>query len=160
MSSDKSQQLHTTGGGSSGYHTGGLTSSSAVSPGPGSGGHSKEKMELDAREKLKEELLRQYEALNPGVVAAHSSQSDRIVFAFRLCLSRRPQPLELGRLVTFYEQQLDHYRNHHSDADKLITAADLAPVSQIDRSEWAAWTILASLLLNLDETITRRPEES
>ena len=74
--SDKSHQLHTTGGGSSGYNTGGLTSSSAVSTGPGSGGHhTKEKMELDAREKLKEELLRQYEALNPGVVAARSSQS-------------------------------------------------------------------------------------
>ena len=77
VSSDKSHQLHTTttGGGSSGYNTGGLTSSSAVSPRPGSGGHTKEKMELSAREKLKEELLRQYEALNPGVVAAHSSQS-------------------------------------------------------------------------------------
>ena len=75
VSSDKSHQLHTTGGGSSGYNTGGLTSSSALSPGPGSGGHSKEKMELDAQEKLKEELLRQYEALNPGMVAAHSSQS-------------------------------------------------------------------------------------
>ena len=76
-------------------------------------------------------------------------------FAFRLCLSRRPQPLELARLVTFYKQQLDYYRNHHSDADKLITTADLSPVAQIDRNEWAAWTILASLLLNLDETITK-----
>ena len=90
-----------------------------------------------------------------AIEADHSSQSDRIVFAFRLCLSRRPQPLELARLVTFYKQQLDYYRNHHSDADKLITAADLSPVAQIDRNEWAAWTILASLLLNLDETITK-----
>ena len=71
VSSDKSHKLNTTGGGSSGYNTGGLASSSAVSP----RGHTKEKMELDAREKLKEELLRQYEALNPGAVAAHSSQS-------------------------------------------------------------------------------------
>ena len=71
VSSDKSHKLNTTGGGSSGYNTGGLASSSAVSPRD----HTKEKMELDAREKLKEELLRQYEALNPGAVAAHSSQS-------------------------------------------------------------------------------------
>ena len=59
VSSDKSHQLTTTS----------RTSSSAVSH------ETKEKMELDAREKLKEELLRQYEALNPGLVAAHSSQS-------------------------------------------------------------------------------------
>ena len=76
VSSEKSQHNLTTGGGSSGYNTGGLTSSSAaVSPGPASGGHnSKGKMELEAREKLKEELLRQYEALNPGpgVVGSHS----------------------------------------------------------------------------------------
>ena len=71
MSVNPTTSLPTTGGGSSGYNTGGLTSSSAaVSPGPGSGGHNtKEKMELEAREKLKEELLRQYEALNPGVTA-------------------------------------------------------------------------------------------
>ena len=48
VSSDKSHQLTTTS----------RNSSSAVSP------ETKEKMELDAREKLKEELLRQYEALN------------------------------------------------------------------------------------------------
>ena len=71
MSVNPTTNLPTTGGGSSGYNTGGLTSSSAaVSPGPGSGGqNTKEKMELEAREKLKEELLRQYEALNPGVTA-------------------------------------------------------------------------------------------
>ena len=81
VSSEKSQHNLTTGGGSSGYNTGGLTSSSAaVSSGPGSGGHNtkaKEKMELEAREKLKEELLRQYEALNPGVVGSHSQQAPR-----------------------------------------------------------------------------------
>ena len=48
VSSDKSHQLTSTS----------RNSSSAVSL------ESKEKMELDAREKLKEELLRQYEALN------------------------------------------------------------------------------------------------
>ena len=79
MSVNPTTNLPTTGGGSSGYNTGGLTSSSAaVSSGPGSGGHNtKEKMELEAREKLKEELLRQYEALNPGVVGSHSQQAPR-----------------------------------------------------------------------------------
>ena len=90
-----------------------------------------------------------------AIRADHPNQADRIVFAFRLCLSRRPQPTELARLVTFYEQQLEHYRNHSSEADKLIRAVGLSPITQIDRRQWAAWTILASLLLNLDETITK-----
>jgi hypothetical protein len=58
-------------------------------------------------------------------------------FAFRLCVSRPPSPAERGRLTALLEQQL------------TTNAEDPAASRQL------AWTTIARVLLNLDETITR-----
>lgn len=56
----------------------------------------------------------------------------RVEYGFRLCTSRRPQPAELDRIVKWYE------------AEKAAEGA-----------EQKAWTMLANVLLNLDETLTK-----
>ncbi|MES2695779.1 MAG: PSD1 and planctomycete cytochrome C domain-containing protein [Verrucomicrobiota bacterium] len=61
----------------------------------------------------------------------------QIRYAFQLCLSRPPAADETARLVAVYEQQL-----------AAATGDDATR-----RNE--AWTIVARVLLNLDETITR-----
>jgi hypothetical protein len=50
---------------------------------------------------------------------------------------------------------LETYRANPEDAGKLITTGAKPPPQDIDPAELAAWTIIATQILNLDETITR-----
>jgi len=71
--------------------------------------------------------------------------SDRIQLMFRRSTSRSPDPSELEVLVHRYEQSLVGYREHPpvDNAGKRLDP------------ELAALTVVASVILNLDEVITR-----
>ncbi|MFV2069420.1 MAG: DUF1553 domain-containing protein [Pirellulales bacterium] len=74
---------------------------------------------------------------------------------FRRVLARPPSDPELSRLVALYEQALDHYANDPLAAEKMATepCGPLPPDMAAD--EAAAWTVVANVLLNLDEVLTR-----
>ena len=78
--------------------------------------------------------------------------SSRIDYAFRLCLARRPNAQESARIEKYYEQQK---RILSQDKDSAETLYPAEGVEGIDRAEAAAWVGVASVLLNLDEFITR-----
>ena len=80
-----------------------------------------------------------------------AAPADRIAYGFRLCLARRPSAEENERLLRYYREQV---RRFDSDSQR---AAMLIPVTLPNTSsaEMAAWTALSSVLLNLDEFITR-----
>lgn len=50
---------------------------------------------------------------------------------------------------------LASFRAHPDEAIKLVTIGATPPIEGLDTPELAAWTVLASQILNLDETITR-----
>ncbi|HEY2585368.1 MAG TPA: DUF1553 domain-containing protein, partial [Tepidisphaeraceae bacterium] len=79
----------------------------------------------------------------------------RIAFAFRLAMSRDPQPQELSVLKKIYAAQLDVYQHDQAAADKLLKVGESPRNEKLDQPELAAWTTVASVILNLDETITR-----
>ena len=75
--------------------------------------------------------------------------------AFRLVLGRKPAARELDKLsgaLAFYR---DHYQSRRGDAEKLISQGDSPGAADIDATELAAYTAIASLILNLDETLTK-----
>jgi len=78
--------------------------------------------------------------------------SGRVTYGFRLVAARQPSPPELDRIMTFYNQELEHYRSDTKAAGELIQVKENPPP---DVSERAAWTMVANVLLNLDETITK-----
>ena len=78
--------------------------------------------------------------------------ADRAAHAFRTCLARPPSPGELGSLARLATHQLDEFRTHPEQADDVLT---LNPGRDVDRAETAAWTVVAGVLMNLDEFITR-----
>jgi hypothetical protein len=78
--------------------------------------------------------------------------SPRATYGFRLVAARQPSPPELSRILAFYNQELDHYRSDTKAAGELIQVKENPPP---DVSERAAWTMVANVLLNLDETITK-----
>jgi len=79
----------------------------------------------------------------------------RVAYAFRLCLARAPQVRESERLIQLYQTELAHYRAEAKAAEKLTASESGALPEGADASELAAWTVLANVLLNLDEMITK-----
>ncbi len=80
---------------------------------------------------------------------------DRLALGFRLCTSRRPQSRELDVLAKLYDEQLAFYRSDKDAAIKLLSVGESKRDESLEPSEHAAWTMMANLLLNLDETITK-----
>lgn len=79
------------------------------------------------------------------------SEDERIVRAFKLCLSRAPKSDEQQRVKELLSQQLLSYQSA-DDARSLLSKTIPA---NTDVKQLAAWTTVSRVLLNLDETITR-----
>jgi hypothetical protein len=78
----------------------------------------------------------------------------RIGYGFRLATGRKPAPAEVRILHDAVEQHLAHYRDD-TVAGELLHVGESVYDQHLDRHELAAWTALASTILNLDETITK-----
>jgi hypothetical protein len=89
------------------------------------------------------------QALGNMVARREGSVKDRLVFLFRRCLTRPPDPTELDLLLRFYHKQKDRLEAGELNAQKIAGSDRDQPVEQ------AAWTALARSVLNLDETITK-----
>lgn len=76
------------------------------------------------------------------------SRAEKIRFAFRKTLIRTPESVEFEKLETYFLTQLSRLKNGELHP-KEILANDQATEEQ------AAWTLLARVLLNLDETFNK-----
>jgi len=84
-----------------------------------------------------------------------ATPNERIVFAFRLATARRPLPVDRRILLSGLHKHLEHYRGNPDAARKLVSAGESVRDAEIDMVELAAYTVTASLILNLDEAITK-----
>jgi hypothetical protein len=80
---------------------------------------------------------------------------DRLAYGFRLCTARVPLSPELDVLTGLFERQLSYYQSDSDAALKLISVGESKRDESLNTSELAAWTMMANLLLNLDETVTK-----
>jgi len=83
-----------------------------------------------------------------------STEADRAARGFRLVLARQPTPAEIDRLVGLHRDAHDDFRAAPDEAKKMATDP-LGPVPsdlQVDTADLAAWTVVANVILNLDET--------
>jgi hypothetical protein len=76
-------------------------------------------------------------------------------YAFRLCVARSPRSKETERLVALYEQELAVFKQDATAAQKMATGDLGKPPEGVSVERLAAWTVVANVLLNLDETITK-----
>ncbi len=84
-----------------------------------------------------------------------STVPDRIKYAVRKVLGRSPSAQELNSLVAGLNRRLKHFKDHPSDANELASAGDYPRDNKLDVAELAAYTTTASILFNMDETITK-----
>ena len=81
--------------------------------------------------------------------------SERIAFAFRLATARRPTPAESEVLVKDFRYHMDKYLADRRAALRYLSHGEHPRDEKLDPAELAAYTAIASLILNLDETITK-----
>jgi hypothetical protein len=79
---------------------------------------------------------------------------EQVTFAFRVCVARPPQPREVEKLAALYEKALAKYRADPKAAAALVKYCRVS-AEGLKVEELAAWTVVANVLLNLDETITK-----
>ncbi len=84
-----------------------------------------------------------------------TGEKERAVHGFRLCVARAPREKELDLLRKLYRENLEKYRKDQTAAKEMATGGLSAPPPGMDVAELAAWTVIANVLLNLDETITK-----
>jgi mono/diheme cytochrome c family protein len=85
-----------------------------------------------------------------------STVASRVTYGFRLCLIRPPLEAESARLVALLAQAKGDYAKKPAEALQIATDP-LGPLpADMDPVELAAYTVVANVLLNLDETLAKR----
>jgi hypothetical protein len=75
---------------------------------------------------------------------------------FRLCLLRDPSQRELERLVSLQQQAQERFAASLKEARSFATNPLGPPPAGIAIENLAAWTLVANVLLNLDEFLVKR----
>jgi hypothetical protein len=79
----------------------------------------------------------------------------RIAKAFKLLTARAPTDAEAKVLLGAYERQLASYRKNPAAAAKLLRVGEAEADDKLDAAELAALANVCSLILNLDEVVTK-----
>jgi hypothetical protein len=87
--------------------------------------------------------------------SAPASAEQQIVSGFRWCLARQPTSQERERLVQLYQEARQHYARDPAAARTLAPRPKGSDDEAGDMVDLAAATVVANVLLNLDETLTK-----
>ncbi|MEK6236880.1 MAG: DUF1553 domain-containing protein, partial [Planctomycetales bacterium] len=79
----------------------------------------------------------------------------RIQFAYRAVTSRMPHDKVVDILLESYQKELKKFQENKDQATKLLGVGEGKRDEALDAAEHAAWTVVASMILNLDDFLTR-----
>ncbi|PHQ35511.1 PSD1 and planctomycete cytochrome C domain-containing protein [Rhodopirellula bahusiensis] len=80
---------------------------------------------------------------------------ERIEWAYRTAVSRPIDAVIAEELRTIQTEHLRHYVQEPDLAKALVSAGEQSSTAELDPVEWASWTSVARVILNLHETINR-----
>lgn len=94
--------------------------------------------------------------LAEGVLTGEADPDKRLSRAYQLVLCREPNAEEMTMLGELLRERLAHFQSDPKAARALLDnpAYHYAP-QHPDQAELAAWFHLCTILLNLDETVTK-----
>ena len=84
-----------------------------------------------------------------------SHAEERLAYGFRLATARPPTKAELAVLNDTLFTQWAKYQGRADAAKKAITFGESKPDAALDPTELAAYAMVANLILNLDEVVTK-----
>ncbi len=85
----------------------------------------------------------------------NGTSAERLRYGFRLATGRYPTAKGLAVLESSLARHLKTYQNDFSAVDELLKHGESPISKRVRRPELAAFMIVATIILNLDETITR-----
>jgi hypothetical protein len=80
---------------------------------------------------------------------------ERLAYAFRLATGRIAETAELDSLMEILRQQERDFAQNPAAAESFLSIGSWQPGQEAPKEKLAAWSTLASMLLNLDETVTK-----
>ena len=90
------------------------------------------------------------------LIEGGSTPESRLAWAFRLVTSREPDAAERKLLLDNLKANQDHFRDHPQEAQRLLSIGEKRLKDNLEVSELASYAMTASMLLNLDEAITKQ----
>jgi hypothetical protein len=85
-----------------------------------------------------------------------ATTEERVAWAFRLVTGRKPTEKERAVLVKLFDEQKALFEKDAAAAKKLLTVGEKPADAKLPAAELAAATVLANVLFNHDEAVTRR----
>jgi hypothetical protein len=89
------------------------------------------------------------------VMKERQDPAARLELAWRSVLVRPPEKKERDLLLQNFYGQLDYYQTQPQLALELVTQGTRPRDASLDVAQLAAYTAMASMILNLDEAITK-----
>ena len=96
------------------------------------------------------------QSLARGMVDAGDTPRLRIEYGIRQSLIREPSEAEITRLTTLAEAAYEKFKAQPSEAIKMATDPLGELPENTDAAEYAAWTVVGNVILNLDEMFMKR----
>ncbi len=88
--------------------------------------------------------------------AGSATVSERLAHGFEMAVSRLPEPPEAAILQRAFVRQQGSFRDDPEAAEALLSQGDSPSSGGADASELAAYAMVAAMILNLDETVTKQ----
>lgn len=83
------------------------------------------------------------------------TDEQKMTHAYLLATAREPRSSEQEVLLNVYQESFKHYQANLKAAEELVMAGESPRDKKINVAQLAAWTVVANMILNLDETLTR-----
>ncbi len=107
---------------------------------------------VEAAQSLAHRVLKE----GPSRVSDATQETDhQLILAFRLCVTRHPTDAELSAMRESLARIRERYAHDVEDARAMAGSKLPDSAKPEELVDLAAWTVLANVLLNLDETLTR-----
>ena len=93
-----------------------------------------------------------------AILEGGTTDAARLTYAFRLCVSRKPTADELAVLSELLKKHRQRFVAGEANAAEVATGEKEPKAKQQDGlsyTDWAAYTLVARVVLNLDETVTK-----
>lgn len=101
------------------------------------------------------EVIQASQYLAYGTMEAYSSDGERITTMFRKATSRAPNKEEVNELQNYLNDQKTHFQNDKEAAEAYLSIGQIEHNSTWSKPELAAYSMLANVIYNLDESLTR-----
>jgi hypothetical protein len=100
---------------------------------------------VEASRKLAERMMKE----------GGTSPESRFAFAFELATARKPNAREVTILRRVFDRHQQKYTANATAAQDLLAVGESPREEQLNAAELASYAMVASVILNLDETVTK-----